>query len=190
MIYLAALQIDEDSTFVLFGAILKTLLATNLFHSWLNLLYVISAMISLANNDVEVGFSPLPCSSNAFFEHVFSLFNEQTMQVDSVAGDAALSIVLAEDVVAGLTVVLLHLCSMSLALFRELVGACTIAGLVSLMCSVEARAALCCLFAGKVAQAIVLDFSVRGRMIECYIFPLDAKVKKDSYRVSEPLARH
>ena len=54
---------------------------------------------------------------DAFFEHVFCFLDEESVQVDSVILHAAVCVVFTEDVVARLSIVLLHLCSVLLSLF-------------------------------------------------------------------------
>jgi hypothetical protein len=60
------------------------------------------------------------------------------VQIDGVAGNARLGVVGAEDVVAGLVVVLLHLGGVLLAFLAERVGGSAVAGLVGLVRAVEA----------------------------------------------------
>lgn len=105
----AALEVDEDSTFVFLGAVLQAQFAAYLLNSWFDLLYVVLAVVALADDDVEVGLALLSGDSDSFLEHVFCFFYEETVQVNCVAVNAPLGIVFPEDEVACLAVVLLHL---------------------------------------------------------------------------------
>jgi hypothetical protein len=79
-----------------------------LFHPRFNLLDMVPAVVSLAYNDVEVALSLLSRNPNPLFQHILCLLHEQAVQIDGVAGYAALCVVLAENVVARLVIVLVH----------------------------------------------------------------------------------
>jgi hypothetical protein len=78
---------------------------------------MIRAVIAFAYNDVEVGLAGALCVANSLLQNLFCLFDELPMQVNGIACDFSDGIVLAEDVLRGLFVVLVGLCSMFLALF-------------------------------------------------------------------------
>lgn len=132
-----ALQVDKDSTLVLLGTVLQAQLATHLLDARLDFLNVVAAVVALAYNDVQMGLALLASDLDALLEHVFGFFDKQAVQVDCVAVDAPFGIVGAEDKVAGLPVVLLHLLRVLLSFLRELVGGGAIAGLVGLVRAVK-----------------------------------------------------
>ena len=136
---------------------------------------MVAAVVSLAHNNVQVILTTALGGLDALLEHVLCLLDEQAVQIDGIFLDAAVGVVLAEDVVARLAVVLLHLGGMLFSLGREVVGARAVARLVGLVGAVEARAALGCFLAGEVAEAVVLGFGVvvgvverLGRMLAMY----------------------
>ena len=99
---------------------------------------MVRTVVSLAHNDVEMRLPLLTRNFDAFFQHIFCFFNKQAVQVDSVTCHAPHGIVLAENIVACLTIVLFHFCGMLLALLRQFVGASPVAGFVGLMRAIEA----------------------------------------------------
>lgn len=88
---------------------------------------MVSAVIAFAHNDMQMCFAPRLRRSDALFEHIFRFFDEQAVQVDGIASDAISRVVLAEDEVARLAIVLVHLRCMLLALFAQLMGAGAVA---------------------------------------------------------------
>lgn len=132
-----ALEINKDSTFVLLGAVLQTQLAAYLLDARLDLLHVVSAVVALADNDVQMALVLLAGDFDALLKYVLCFFDEETVQVDCVAGDASFGIVLPEDKVAGLPVVLLHLLRVLFSFLRQLVGGGAVAGLVGLVRAVK-----------------------------------------------------
>jgi hypothetical protein len=132
------LQIHKDASLVLLRAVLQAQLLANLLHARFNLLHMILAMISLSNNNVQMSLSLLSRYPDPFLQHIFGFFDEQAVEVDGVASDAALGVVLAENVVARLAIVLVHLCCMLFAFFGEFMGACAVAGGVGGVRAVEA----------------------------------------------------
>lgn len=133
-----ALQIDKDPPLILLGRILQPQLATHLLHAGLNLLHMTATMISLANDDVQMRLAPTPRRANSLLQDVLGLLDVEPVQVHRVRGDAALGVVLTEDIVARLVVVLVHLSGVLLAFLGELVGARAVARLVGLVRAVEA----------------------------------------------------
>lgn len=165
LVHSAALQVDIHSTLVFLGRILQPHLATHLFYPRLDLLHVVSGVISFSNNNVKMCLALAPSCPDPFLQHIFGLFYEQTVQINGVACDAPFGIVFAEYEVARLPVVLVHVRRMLLALFAKLVSARAIAGLVGFMGSVEARGSFRGFLAGEVAQAVVFLFGVGGRVV-------------------------
>jgi hypothetical protein len=88
------------------------------------------------------------------------------VQVNRVVLHAAVRVVLAEDVVARLAVVLLHLRSVLLSFSRQVVSAGAVAGFVGLVGAVETGAALRCFLASEVAEAVVLGFGIVVGVVE------------------------
>jgi hypothetical protein len=115
-----ALQVDIDSSGVLLSLVLQSHLTANLFNPRLYLLDMIGRVIALAHNDMKVRLATSLISTNAVLKDILGLFYKLTMQINAVPGHAALRIVLSEDKLASLFVVFLHLGTMSLAFFAEL----------------------------------------------------------------------
>jgi hypothetical protein len=161
----SALQIHIHAALIRLCLVLQSQLATHLFHARLDLLHMIRAMISLADNNMQVRLPTLPRALDALLEHVLSLLDVQAVQVDGVAGDAVGAVVCAENKVTRL-VVLLHLGRVLLAFFRQRVGARPVAGLVGLVRFVEARAALAGFLTRKVTEPVVFGFCVGGGVVE------------------------
>lgn len=88
------------------------------------------------------------------------------MQVDRVGRNAALRVVFAENKIARLTVVCIHLGSMSFPFLTELVGASAIARFVRLMRAVEAGGSLCSFLAREITETVVLGLRIRGGVVE------------------------
>lgn len=65
--------------------------------------------MALRNVHVKVRLPVLLGVADAVLEDILGLLDELAVQVDGVVGDAIHCVVLAEDVVAGLLVVLIHL---------------------------------------------------------------------------------
>lgn len=166
MIHSAALEVDIDAALVLLGRVLQSQLATHLLDAGLDLLHVSARVVALADNDMQVGFAALARSPQPLLEDVFSLLNEQAVEIDRVGGDATLRVVRAEDVVPRLAVVVVHLRGVMLALFAQLFGARAVARLVGLVCAVEAGGALGGFLPGEVAKAVILGFCVIGGVVE------------------------
>jgi len=134
---ISTLEVYEDPTLVLLGAVLQSQFTAHLFNSWLDLLDMVPAMVAFAHNDMQMAFSPLPGNPDPLFQNILGLFYEQAVEVNGIASHAALGVVFPEDVVARLVVVLVHFRCMGFALFRELVSTRSIAGFVCLMRAVE-----------------------------------------------------
>jgi hypothetical protein len=88
------------------------------------------------------------------------------VQINRVRTDAPLGVVLAENVVARLAIVFLHLRCMLLAFLAEVVCARTVARLIRLVGAIEARTALRSFLAREIAQTVVFGFRVVIGMIE------------------------
>lgn len=138
MIYAATLEIDEYASFICLGLILETELATDLFYARFDLLDVVDAVVAFSYDDVEVSFSASSCRFDSLLEDILGFLDEEAVQIDGVAGHAFGVVVLAENIVAGLAVVLFHFGSVLLAFFAEIMGAAAVAGFVGLVGAVEA----------------------------------------------------
>jgi len=112
-----------------------------------------------------MAFTSLSRNPNPLFQHILGLFYEQAVEIDGVARDCALGVVFPENVVARLTVVLVHLCGVGFAFFGKLVGARSIAGFVGLVGFVEAGGAFGGFLARKIAETVVLGFGIGGRVV-------------------------
>jgi hypothetical protein len=88
------------------------------------------------------------------------------VQINRVRSDAPLGVVLAENVVARLAIVFLHLRCMLLAFLAEVVCASAIARLIRLMGAIKAGTALRGFLTREIAQAVVFGFRVVIGMIE------------------------
>ena len=74
-------------------------------------------MVPFAHNHMQMGLACALCVADSLLKNVFCFLDELTMQIDSVACDFSDGIVFTEDLLRGLLVVLVGLCSMFLALF-------------------------------------------------------------------------
>lgn len=137
LVDISTLEVYEDPTLVLLGAVLQSQFTAHLFNSRLDLLDMVPAMVAFAHNDMQMAFSPLPGNPDPLFQNILGLFYEQAVEVNGIASHAALGVVFPEDVVARLVVVLVHFRCMGFALFGELVSTRSIAGFVCLMRAVE-----------------------------------------------------
>lgn len=70
---------------------------------------------------------------NALFQDLFRLLDELAVQIDRVGRYTAIGVVLAENILGGLLIVLLHLPAVGLALLRKLFGAGAIAARVGFL---------------------------------------------------------
>jgi len=85
-------------------------------------------VIALAHNNMEVRLASGSRISYARLEDILCLFGILAMEVDGVLCNAALGVVLAEDVLRSLLVVCVLLFLVTLALIREGFCFCAIAG--------------------------------------------------------------
>lgn len=165
----AALEVDVHAAGVLLGRVLEAELPADLLDAGLDLLDVVGRVVALADDDVQVRLAVLLGVADALLEDVLGLLDELAVQVDGVVGDAALRVVLAEDVVRRLLVVLVHLGRVPLALVAQLLGPGAVALLVGLVGPVEAVISLLGLLASEVAQAIIFGLGiVVGAVVEGY----------------------
>lgn len=129
------LQININAPFVLLGGIVQPSLLTHPLHPRLQLLDVPRRVVSLANNNMQVGLAGGLGVADALLEDILSFLDKLAVQVDGVLGDAAGGVVLTEDELGGLLVVLGLFLLVPLAFVRELLSASAVAtfiGLVSL----------------------------------------------------------
>lgn len=110
-------QVDVDSSLVGFSVVLQAQLLTDPLHPRLDLLNMVRAVISFADDDMEMCLSCGLRVFDAFFKDILRLFDELPVQVYGVGGDAPFGIVLAKDELGGLFVVGLHLGAMLLPFF-------------------------------------------------------------------------
>jgi hypothetical protein len=108
LVHGAALKIDVDPALVLLGLVLESQFTADLLDAGFDFLDVVARVISLADDDMKVVFASAAGGFDAFFEHVLCFLDEEAVQIDCVVLNAPICVVLAEDVVARLTVVLLH----------------------------------------------------------------------------------
>jgi hypothetical protein len=95
LVNVSACQIDIYSTFIMLGLILQAQLLAHFLHSWLDLLNMISRMVALSNNDMQMRLSSTLSRSDPVPRDLLGLFYELSMQIDRVAGHV-LTIVLPE----------------------------------------------------------------------------------------------
>lgn len=108
LVHGAALQINVDPALVLLSLVLKPQFAADLLDTGFDFLDMIARVIALADDDMEMVFASASGGFDAFLQHVLCFLDEEAVQIDCVALDAPVRVVLAEDVVARLPVVLLH----------------------------------------------------------------------------------
>lgn len=113
-----------------------------------------------------MGLAPVPGSLDSLLQHILGLLDEQAVQIDCVFRYTAVRIVFAEDIVARLTVVLLHLRSMLLSLLRQFVSTRTITRLISLVGAIEAGTTLRCLLTSEVAETVVFSLGIVVGVVE------------------------
>lgn len=135
-------QIDIYPPLVSLGLVLQSQLPTDLLHARLDLLHMVNAMVPLADDDMQMRLALSPSSLDALLEDILGLLDKLAMQIDRVAVDAAVRVVLAEDELGRLLVVAVHGRAVLLAFLRELVGGGAVAVLVRLVRAVEARRSL------------------------------------------------
>lgn len=166
LVHRPALEVNVNTSLVLFSLVLEPEFATDLLDAGLDLLNVVAAVVALANNDVQVILASTAGSLDAFLEHVFSLLDKETVQVDGVTLDTLARIVLAENVIARLVIVLFHFGGVLLSLFGELVGASAVAGFVGLVGAVKAGAALRGLLTSEIAETVVFCLGIAVGVVE------------------------
>jgi hypothetical protein len=157
---LPALQVHIDTALVFLRGVLETLLTTYLLDTRLNLLHMARAVISSAHYDVQVS---LPSGLGVFYarlQDVFGLFDELAVEINGVLGDAAGAVVLAENELARLLVVALHVSAVLLAFVRQSFRLSTISAIVRLTRPVEARVTLRSFCAREIPQAVILGLGV------------------------------
>lgn len=71
--------------------------------------------------------------ANSRLENVFCLFYKLPVQINRVVRDTPCGIILAEDVIRGLFIVVVHLRRVRFALLRQLVRSSAVAALIRLM---------------------------------------------------------
>ena len=108
LVHGAALQINVDPALVLLSLVLKPQFAADLLDTGFDFLDMVARVIALADDDMKMIFASASGGFDAFFEHVLCFLHEEAVQINCVALDAPVCIILAEDVIARLSVVLLH----------------------------------------------------------------------------------
>ena len=165
----AGLQVDVDPALVLLCIVLQAQLAAYLLHAWFELLHVVGAVVAFAHNHMQMSLARGLGVSYPLLQDLLRLFHELSMQIDGVAGHLANSIVLPEDVLRSLLVVIVGFRFMLLALLAELMRAGSIALLVCFARFGRIVLVLALLFAGEVAEAIVLALGIRrGTVVESW----------------------
>jgi hypothetical protein len=163
MLSTAALaQIDINPALVLLGIVLQSQFPADGLDLGLDLLHVPDAVVSLADDDVQV---PLPCLlgvADALFQDLFGFLDELAVQVDGVGVDAADGVVFAENVLGRLFVELVGFGGVGFALDGEVVGGAAVAALVGLLGACGEGLVLRLFVPGGVAQAVVFAFRVVG----------------------------
>lgn len=148
---LSPLKVNVYPSRVLLGLIPQPQLATQVLDLWLELLHVASRMVAFPDDGVQMSLAARLILTYALFENALSLLDELAVQVYGVRLDATRRVVLAEDVIRGLTVVLVHLGVVLLALVGEGLCGGTVSGLVGLSRPVEAQVSLVGFGAGEAA---------------------------------------
>lgn len=134
-----ALQVDVDPTGVVFGGVVQPHLATESLDLGLQPLHVVLAVVSHADDHVQVGLARGLGVPDPPLEDVLGLFDVLAVQVDGVAGHALEPVVLAEDELARAPVVPLHQRAVLPALFRQRLGRGPVAALVGRARPLQAR---------------------------------------------------
>lgn len=111
-----ALKVDVHPSLILFGAVLQIQFAADLFNARLDLLDMILAVVALTHDHVKMCLAMALRVADSLLKDLFCFFDILAVKVDSVAGDFADGIVLAEDVLGGLLVVLIRFGSVLLPL--------------------------------------------------------------------------
>ena len=127
-----ALEVHIDTALVLLRRVLQPQLPADLLDTGFDLLDVVGRVVTSADDDVQMGLAARLGVAYPRLEDVLGLLDELPVQVDRVLGDAALGVVLAEDVLGRLLVVLVHLGPVALALVAQLLRLGAIAALVRL----------------------------------------------------------
>jgi hypothetical protein len=107
-----------------------------------------------------MAFSSLSRNPDSLFQNILGLFYEQAVEINGIACNTSFRIIFPEDVVARLTIVLVHLGCVGFAFFRKLVSSPSIAGFVGLMRAVETGRSLCSFLSSKVTETVVLRFGI------------------------------
>lgn len=166
VVHRTALKVHVNATLVFFSLVLETQLTANLFDPRLDLLHMIPAVVSFANDDMQMILAPTPRRLDTLFKHILSFLDEKTVKIDSIFLNTTICIVLAENVVARLSIVLLHFGGMLFSFFRKLVGACAVTRFVGLMGTVKAGASLCSFLAREIAETVVFSFGIAVGVVE------------------------
>ena len=127
---LPSLEIYVDAAGIVLGAVPQAQLAAQRLDLGLESLDVAGRVVAFADNGVQVCLAAFLIGADALLEDALGFLHELAMQVDSVAIDLAGRVVLAEDVLGGLPVVVIHPGIVGLALVRELLGGRAISVLV------------------------------------------------------------
>ena len=78
-LYLAASQVDINSTFIRLSMILQPKLLTDLFDSWFDLLDVPGAVVALADNNMQMRLAPASRSLDSLLEDILRFLYVQAV---------------------------------------------------------------------------------------------------------------
>lgn len=137
---MAASEVDEQPSFIVLRVVLQAQLAAYLLYARLDLLDVVWAVVSFADDDVKVRLAGRLCVSDSLFDDFLCFFHVLAVQIDGVASDFSYSVVLAEDELGSLLVYSVGLGSVSLgllALQERVRSACQCEWRVALRCTIS-----------------------------------------------------
>lgn len=153
-------KINVHPTLILLSSVLQPKLLTDLFNPWLDLLDVSRAVVTLANDHMQVRLSLLTSISNPLLQDLLCLFDILTVEVNGICRDLTNSVVFSEDEFGSLLVEGIGLCGVLLALFAQSMRLCAIAARVCCLRLRREMLTLTLLLASCISQAIV--FSLRA----------------------------
>lgn len=116
---LGSRQIDVYAAFVVLGGIVQAELAAEFFDAWFDLLDAAGAVISLADDDVEMALPASLGVTDPGLQDPFSLLDKLPVQVYCIIRDPLRGIILAENIVGSLPVVFFHCGPVLFALVRQ-----------------------------------------------------------------------
>jgi hypothetical protein len=117
------------------------------------------------NSHMQVVLTSTLCVLDSLLQNLLGLFDKLTVQINRVRVDSANHVVLTENVLGGLSVVVVGLLSMTLCFLGQVVGGTAIAASVGLLRLCGTVLTLAVFLAREVSQSVVLGLCIAGLLV-------------------------